>query len=75
MIGGMILSALMLVSSVMSSMDPAATKRKEAKGKSKAALEKLGLTEPLDLSEHEQVLMSEVIAAEDIPSGFSGKSS
>ncbi|KAL7004099.1 mitochondrial dynamin GTPase Msp1 [Cystobasidiomycetes sp. EMM_F5] len=55
----------------MSSMDPAATKRKEAKGKSKAALEKLGLTEPLDLSEHEQVLMSEVIAAEDIPSGFS----
>merc|ERR1711939_1030039 len=51
---------------VMSSVDPASSKRKEAKGKSKAAQEKLNLKEPIQLSEHEEVIMGEVIGADDI---------
>lgn len=56
----------------MNSVDPSSSKRKEAKGRSKAAFQKLGLTEPLDLSEHEEVIMSEVIGPSDISSTFSG---
>lgn len=57
----------------MNNVDPSSSKRKEAKGRSKAAFQKLGLTEPLDLSEHEEVIMSEVIGPSDIASAFSGR--
>lgn len=58
----------------MSSVDPASNKRKEAKGKSKAAQEKLNLKEPIQLSEHEEVIMGEVIGADDITVKFAGAS-
>ncbi|GAA5974502.1 hypothetical protein JCM21900_004962 [Sporobolomyces salmonicolor] len=52
---------------VMSQMDPQKGKRKEAKSKSKEALSKLGLDlASLDLSEHEEMIASEVVAAEDM---------
>lgn len=56
----------------MSSVDPSSSKRKEAKGKSKAAFEKLGLKEPLQLNEHEEIIMGEVIGSDDIAVTFSG---
>lgn len=59
----------------MSSVDPSSSKRKEAKGKSKAAFEKLGLKEPLELTEHEEIIMGEVIAADDITTNFQGEAS
>ena len=55
-------------------MDPSSSKRKEAKGKSKAAFDKLNLKEPIELSEHEEVIMGEVIAPEDIEVKFAGGS-
>lgn len=57
----------------MSSMDPSSSKRKEAKGKSKAAFDKLKLKEPIELTEHEEVIMGEVIGPEDITVHFAGK--
>lgn len=57
----------------MSSMDPASGKRKEAKGKSKAAFDKLNIKEPIELSEHEEVIMGEVIGPEDIAVNFAGE--
>ncbi|GAA5940526.1 protein-degrading AAA family ATPase MSP1 [Sporobolomyces koalae] len=52
---------------IMGQMDPQKGKRKEAKSKSKEALGKLGLDlASLDLSEHEEQIASEVVAAEDI---------
>jgi hypothetical protein len=59
---------------VMSNMDGSSSKRKEAKGKSKAAFEKLGLKEPLQLNEHEEIIMGEVIGADDIAVNFAGRS-
>jgi len=59
---------------VMSNMDGSSSKRKEAKGKSKAAFEKLGLKEPLQLNEHEEIIMGEVIGADDIAVNFAGPS-
>jgi hypothetical protein len=56
----------------MSSMDPSSSKRKEAKGKSKAAFDKLKLKEPIELSEHEEIIMGEVIGPDDIAVHFSG---
>lgn len=58
----------------MSSMDPSSSKRKEAKGKSRAAFDKLKLKEPIDLSEHEEIIMGEVIGPDDITQHFSGTS-
>lgn len=57
----------------MSSMDPSSSKRKEAKGKSKAAFDKLNLKEPIELSEHEEVIMGEVIGPDDITVKFAGE--
>ncbi|GAA6019256.1 hypothetical protein JCM10207_005055 [Rhodosporidiobolus poonsookiae] len=52
---------------VMSQMDPQKGKRSEAKNKSKQALGKLGVDfSTLDLNEHEEIIASEVVAAEDI---------
>ncbi|GAA5917520.1 hypothetical protein JCM6882_007943 [Rhodosporidiobolus microsporus] len=57
---------------VMSQMDPQKGKRKEAKSKSKEALGKLGVDlSTLDLSEHEEIIAAEVVAAEDIAVTFS----
>jgi len=60
----------------MGQMDPQKGKRKEAKSKSKEALGKLGLDlSNLDLSEHEEIIASEVVAADDISETFKGTSS
>lgn len=57
----------------MSSMDPQKSKRSDAKSKSKAALDKLGIDlAALDLNEHEEMIASEVVAAEDIKVTFAG---
>lgn len=59
----------------MSSMDPQSSKRKEAKSKSKKALDKLGLDlSTLDLNEHEEIIASEVVHADDINVLFKGAS-
>lgn len=71
-IGTTITLIMLATTVVMNNVDPSSGKRKEAKSKSKAAFEKLGLTEPLDLSEHEEIIMGEVIGARDITSTFSG---
>ncbi|GAA6037390.1 hypothetical protein JCM8097_008546 [Rhodosporidiobolus ruineniae] len=56
---------------VMNQMDPQKGKRKEAKSKSKEALGKLGVDlSTLDLSEHEEIIASEVVAADDIQVTF-----
>ena len=56
----------------MSNVDPSSAKRKEKGKTAKAAFEKLGLKEPLNLNEHEEVLMGEVIGADDIVVNFAG---
>jgi hypothetical protein len=57
----------------MSGMDPQKSKRSEAKSKSKQALTKLGVDlAALDLTEHEELIASEVVAAEDIGVTFAG---
>ncbi|GAA5867500.1 hypothetical protein JCM8547_007527 [Rhodosporidiobolus lusitaniae] len=56
---------------VMSQMDPQRSKRTAASSKSKTALSKLGLDlQALDLSEHEEIIAAEVVAAEDLQVGF-----
>ncbi|GAA5853867.1 hypothetical protein JCM9279_005750 [Rhodotorula babjevae] len=56
---------------VMNQMDPAKGKRKESKAKSKETLGKLGIDlASLDLSEHEEIIAGEVVAAEDIHVSF-----
>lgn len=60
---------------VMNQMDPAKGKRKESKAKSKETLGKLGIDlASLDLSEHEEIIAGEVVAAEDIHVSFEGAS-
>ncbi|CAD6564086.1 MAG: Phosphoglucomutase-2 [Cyphobasidiales sp. Tagirdzhanova-0007] len=54
----------------MASVDPASAKRKEKGKTAKAAFEKLGINEPLQLNEHEEILMGEVIGADDIAVNF-----
>lgn len=57
----------------MNQVDPAKTKRKEAKNKSKEALGKLGIDlSTLDLNEHEEVIASEVVSADEIQVTFKG---
>ncbi|POY70876.1 hypothetical protein BMF94_6053 [Rhodotorula taiwanensis] len=56
---------------IMNQVDPAKTKRKEAKNKSKEALGKLGIDlSTLDLNEHEEVIASEVVSADEIQVTF-----
>ncbi|BGP41847.1 mitochondrial dynamin GTPase Msp1 [Rhodotorula kratochvilovae] len=56
---------------VMNQMDPAKSKRKESKAKSKETLGKLGIDlAALDLTEHEEIIAGEVVAADDIHVSF-----
>lgn len=57
----------------MNQVDPQKSKRKESKQKSKEALGKLGIDlSALDLSEHEEIIASEVVAADEIQVTFKG---
>lgn len=57
----------------MSQVDPQKNKRKESKQKSKEALGKLGIDlATLDLSEHEEIIASEVVSADEIQVTFKG---
>ncbi|BGP56870.1 mitochondrial dynamin GTPase Msp1 [Rhodotorula sphaerocarpa] len=56
---------------IMNQVDPQKSKRKESKQKSKEALGKLGIDlSALDLSEHEEIIASEVVAADEIQVTF-----
>ncbi|KWU41815.1 AAA-domain-containing protein [Rhodotorula sp. JG-1b] len=56
---------------IMSQVDPQKNKRKESKQKSKEALGKLGIDlATLDLSEHEEIIASEVVSADEIQVTF-----
>ncbi|GAA5977609.1 hypothetical protein JCM10908_005037 [Rhodotorula pacifica] len=56
---------------IMSQVDPQKSKRKESKQKSKEALGKLGIDlATLDLSEHEEIIASEVVSADEIQVTF-----
>ena len=57
----------------MNQVDPQKNKRKESKQKSKEALGKLGIDlATLDLSEHEEIIASEVVSADEIQVTFKG---
>lgn len=57
----------------MNQVDPQKNKRKESKQKSKEALGKLGIDlATLDLSEHEEIIASEVVSADEIQVTFNG---
>lgn len=57
----------------MNQVDPQKSKRKESKQKSKEALGKLGIDlATLDLSEHEEIIASEVVSADEIQVTFKG---
>lgn len=56
---------------IMNQVDPQKSKRKESKQKSKEALGKLGIDlATLDLSEHEEIIASEVVSADEIQVTF-----
>ncbi|KAG0657603.1 hypothetical protein C6P46_006330 [Rhodotorula mucilaginosa] len=56
---------------IMNQVDPQKNKRKESKQKSKEALGKLGIDlATLDLSEHEEIIASEVVSADEIQVTF-----
>jgi hypothetical protein len=58
---------------IMNQVDPQKNKRKESKQKSKEALGKLGIDlATLDLSEHEEIIASEVVSADEIQVTFNG---
>ena len=58
---------------IMNQVDPQKNKRKESKQKSKEALGKLGIDlATLDLSEHEEIIASEVVSADEIQVTFKG---